>query len=91
MVITCLGFTLLTAMVNYTHRDPMSSWVKLSGSDGKDICVTENGSFLLVNTVGKSYNTRALNGRRCDGLRIAANNRKILLINTQRELYTRNY
>lgn len=55
LVTSCLGFILLTAMVNHKHHDPMSSWVKLSGSDGKDICVNEKGEFILVNTVGKQY------------------------------------
>jgi hypothetical protein len=46
---------LLMAMVNNKHHSSMSSWVKLSGSDGKDICVNEKGEFFLVNTANKLY------------------------------------
>lgn len=43
------------AWTSHPSNDSMSSWVKLSGSDGKDICVTDKGEFLLVNTAGKYY------------------------------------
>ena len=55
LLISCLGLLLLTAMVKVKYNKPMSSWVKLSGSDGKDICVNEKGEFFLVNTANKLY------------------------------------
>ncbi|MEO6612083.1 MAG: tectonin domain-containing protein [Chitinophagaceae bacterium] len=49
-----LAFVLLS-MADHPSGNTMSSWVKLSGSDGKDICVNDKGEFYLVNTVNKLY------------------------------------
>jgi hypothetical protein len=55
LLLCCLGFMLLSGMVNDKRRNSMSSWVKLNGSDGQDISVNDKGEFFLVNTVGKLY------------------------------------
>ncbi|HUR65517.1 MAG TPA: tectonin domain-containing protein [Chitinophagaceae bacterium] len=52
------SFFVVIAFCAWNHhpsKGSMSSWVKLSGSDGKDICVTDKGEFYLVNTAGKFY------------------------------------
>ncbi|HUR65531.1 MAG TPA: hypothetical protein VMZ03_04205, partial [Chitinophagaceae bacterium] len=40
---------------SHPSKNSMSSWVKLNGSDGRDINVNETGVFHLVNTAGKLY------------------------------------
>ena len=61
---------------------------------GRDIAVSNDGYVFLVDTKGRIYQWTGFKWDQIDGsdgLRIAANNRKLLLINTQREIYTRNY
>ena len=69
-------------------------WVKMAGTDGRDITVTNDGKVFLTNRVGKIYQRTGntwvqLEGS--DGVTIAANNHKVVMANTKGRLYFRTY
>jgi hypothetical protein len=64
------------------------------GTGGRDITVSNENYVFMVNNQGRIFQWTGFKWNQIDGsdgLRIAANNRKLLLINTDREIYTRNY
>ena len=81
----------------YQLKDPKHigmGWELKPGGDARDITVTNDGYVFMVDTKGRIYQWTGFRWDQLDGsdgLRISANNRKIVLINTQREMYTRNY
>ena len=71
-----------------------SSWKQMSGSDGRDIAVTNEGKVFLTNTVGKIYERKGNGWKQpdgSDGVAIAANKKKQVMVNTKGRMYFRNY
>ena len=78
-------------------KDPVHlnmGWEQRPGGDARDITVSNDGYVFMVDNKGRIYQWTGFRWDQIDGsdgLRISANNRKIVLINTDREMYTRNY
>jgi hypothetical protein len=73
---------------------PDQGWKQMPGAAGRDIAVANDGSVWMVNQAGTIFQWNdngwiKLDGS--DGYRIAANAGKVVLINTEGEIYTRNY
>ncbi len=69
-------------------------WEQKPGGDARDITVTNDGYAFIVDNKGRIYQWTGFRWDQLDGsdvLRISANDRKIVLISKQREIYTRNY
>ncbi len=66
----------------------------MSGSDGRDIAVTNDGKVFLTNTVGKIYERNGNSWKQLDGsdgVTIAANKKKLVMVNAKGRMYFRSY
>lgn len=71
-----------------------AAWIQTSASDGKDIAVTNEGKIFLTNTAGKIYERSGSSWKQLDGsdgVTIAANKKKLVMVNTKGRMYTRPY
>lgn len=71
-----------------------SSWKQMSGSDGRDITVSNDGKVFITNTVGKIYERDGSSWKQLDGsdgVAVAANDKKLVMVNTVGRMYFRSY
>jgi Tectonin domain len=86
-----------TSMGIYRLKNPGKpdpKWEQMPGMFARDITVTNDGHVFMVNQMGNIFQWNSTKWTKLDGsdgVRIAANNGKIALVNTDGEIYTRNY
>jgi hypothetical protein len=88
------GETWMVNTVGKIYKMAGSSWQQMSGSDGRDIAVTNDGKVFLTNTAGKIYERTGSNWKQLDGsdgVTLAANKKKLVMVNTKGRMYYRAY
>ena len=88
------GQLFMVNTVGKIYKMTGTSWIQMSGSDGKDIAVSNEGKVFLTNTVGKIYELNGSGWKQLDGsdgVTIAANKKKLVMVNTKGRMYFRPY